>query len=92
MGLEYVKEKLELLETMREDIISSHDSIVNETPEEDYQLVMTHYRQNIQEIKEEVPEIGDKDGELPSLETVTNALNELMGGVPGTLFSFESQI
>ena len=43
---------------MKEDIITSHDCIVNETPEEDYQLVMTHYRQNLSEIKETVPEIG----------------------------------
>lgn len=92
IGLEYIKEKLELLDTMKEDIITSHDSIVNETPEEDYRLVMTHYQNNIEEIKEEVPEIGGKDEELPTLEAVTKALEDLMGGVSGTLFSFDSQI
>jgi hypothetical protein len=40
-------EKLELLETMKEDVESSHDSIVKDTPEEDYQLVMSHYQKNL---------------------------------------------
>ena len=32
---------------MKDDIITSQESIVKDTPEEDYQLVMGHYRQNV---------------------------------------------
>ena len=35
------------LHQMKEDIESSYESIVRETPEEDYNLVMGHYRNNI---------------------------------------------
>ena len=45
--LGYVSEKIELLETMKEDVESSHDSIVKDTPEDDYQLVMSHYQENL---------------------------------------------
>lgn len=32
---------------MKEDVESSHDSIVKDTPEEDYQLVMSHYQNTL---------------------------------------------
>jgi len=36
---------------MKEDVESSHDCIVKDTPEEDYQLVMSHYKENLEQIK-----------------------------------------
>ena len=76
---------------MKEDILTSHESIVKDTPEEDYQLVMTHYRQNLAEIKTEVPNLNEQEHDLPSYEVVQNGLDELFGGQSSTLFSFDSQ-
>lgn len=89
---EYVRNKIELLETMKEDITMSHQSIVEDTPEEDYQLVMAHYRENVAEINSETPAmLKEKEVELPSIEAVQQAFSELMGGQSSSLFSFESQ-
>lgn len=51
---------------MKEDVESSHDSIVRDTPEEDYQLVMSHYQGNLGEIKVEALGIAFPDPVLPS--------------------------
>ena len=51
---EHIDQELGLLEDqglnlhqMKEDIETSYESIVRETPEEDYNLVMNHYKKNI---------------------------------------------
>lgn len=76
---------------MKDDIVVSHQSIVKETPEEDYQLVMTHYRENVTAIRETTPTIGASDCQLPDMDAVTSTLNELMGVGEAAMFSFDSQ-
>lgn len=55
---------------MKQDVISSRESIIYDTPEEDYQLVMSHYQSNLTEVKAE-PVISASGGQdLPSIETL----------------------
>lgn len=68
------------LHQMKEDIESSYESIVRETPEEDYNLVMGHYRNNISELKLNKVNFDTSYPILPNLGDLEGAIEELFDG------------
>lgn len=65
---------------MKEDIESSYESIVRETPEEDYNLVMGHYKNNISELKFSKVNFDTSYPILPNLGELEGAIEELFEG------------
>lgn len=68
------------LHQMKEDIESSYESIVRETPEEDYNLVMNHYQKNITELKLNNNNYDSAYPLLPNLGELEGAIEELFDG------------
>ena len=78
---EQIDQELALLEDqalnlhqMKEDIESSYSSIVRETPEEDYTLVMNHYKKNIADLKLNTANFDNAYPLLPNLGELEGAI------------------
>lgn len=76
---------------MEEDVTDSYDSIVNETPDVDYNSVMSHYRGCLMEVENRVPVPELQQPLLPSIENMERVIAEYLNkDNRGAHFSFDS--